>query len=112
MLPHSSGLPGLACCVLDEGFGKGIRVFHCVGMLWIETPERIEGGGGEAGDAEGIKDMHGTEAVPRFGGDNSILALGSMQRIERSRVSRFGMIVPTPLPVRVGAMVRRWEGPA
>ena len=38
--------------------------------------------------------------------------LGSMQMTERSAVSRLGMIVPTPLPVRVGAMVRRCAGPS
>src|SRR3546814_8161287 len=36
--------------------------------------------------------------------------LGSMQITERSMVSRLGMMVPTPLPLRVGAMVRRWTG--
>jgi hypothetical protein len=30
-----------------------------------------------------------------------------MQMIERSAVRRFGMMVPTPLPLRVGAMVKR-----
>ena len=38
--------------------------------------------------------------------------LGSTQITERSAVSRLGMIVPTPLPVRVGAMVSRCAGPS
>ena len=38
--------------------------------------------------------------------------LGSMQSTERSAVSRLGMMAPTPLPERVGAMVRRWASPA
>ncbi|CLP57205.1 Uncharacterised protein [Mycobacterium tuberculosis] len=38
--------------------------------------------------------------------------LGSMQIMERSAVSRLGMMVPTPLPVRVGAIVSRWAGPS
>lgn len=44
-------------------------------MLRIEPRKRIEGGGREAGDAEGIEDMHWTEPVTRLGGDDRILAL-------------------------------------
>lgn len=38
--------------------------------------------------------------------------LGSMQMIELSAVGRFGMMVPTPLPLRVGAMVNSCVGPS
>lgn len=34
--------------------------------------------------------------------DPGILPFGSMQMIERSAASRFGMMVPTPLPLGVG----------
>ncbi len=45
-------------------------------MLRIEPRNRIEGGGGEAGDAEGIEDMHGSEPIARFCGDDRIFSLG------------------------------------
>ena len=70
------GFASFARRVLDEGFRKGIRVFHRIGMLRIEPRNRIEGGRGEAGHTEGIEDMHRPEPVPRFRGDHRILALG------------------------------------
>src|SRR3546814_20667880 len=38
--------------------------------------------------------------------------LGSMQITERPMISRLGMMVPTPLPLRVVALVSRWAGPS
>lgn len=106
------GLAGHARFVEDEGVGKGAGIFGDIEAGHIEPVERIEGGRGQAGDAEGIETWTGPKD---FLARPAILAfspLGSMQITERSAVSRFGMMAPTPLPVRVGAMVMRCAGPS
>ena len=105
-------LAGHARLIEHEGVGKGAGVFREIEAGRVELAERIEGGRGLAGDAEGVEDVDRPELLASAAGDPGILALGSMQITERSAVSRFGMMVPTPLPVLVGAIVSRWAGPS
>lgn len=95
-----------------EGVGQGAGIFRDIEAGRVELVERIEGGRGLAGDAEGVEDMDRAELLAGAAGDLGISPLGSMQITERSAVSRLGMMVPTPLPVRVGAIVSRWAGPS
>lgn len=70
------GLAGHARFVEEEGVGKGAGVFRDIEAGHIEPVERIEGGRGQAGDAEGIEDMDRAEGFSGAAGDFGILALG------------------------------------
>lgn len=105
----------LAChsrFVEHESVGKGVGVVGDIEAVGIKQGKGIEGGRGSPGDPERIEHMNRAEFLARTTGDSAFSPFGSTQITERSAVNRFGMIVPTPLPVRVGAIVRRWAGPS
>jgi hypothetical protein len=106
------GFAGGAGIVVDQGVGQGGGVLGGIEAGRVELVEGIEGSRGGAGDAEGVEDVDRPELFAGAAGDPGVFPFGSMQITERSVVSRFGMMAPTPLPVRVGAIVSRWAGPS
>jgi hypothetical protein len=56
--------------------------------------------------------MEGSEALAGAAGGFGVFALGVDADEGAIGGQRLGMMVPTPLPVLVGAMDRRWAGPS
>ncbi len=103
------GFPGHAGFIEHEGVGQGAGIFRDIEAGRVELVEGIEGGRGLAGDVEGVEDVDRAEGLAGAAGDLGIFALrGRLQITERSAVSQIrddGS--PTPLPVRVGAIVEQ-----
>lgn len=67
---------GHAGFIEHEGVGKGAGIFRDIEAGRIERVERIEGGRGLAGDAEGVEDVDRPELLAGAAGDLGVLALG------------------------------------
>ena len=70
------GFPNLAGRIVDQGIGQERGVFGQVGAVGVQAGERVEGGRGLAGDAEGVEDIDGAKPQPRRRRDAGVLALG------------------------------------
>jgi hypothetical protein len=69
-------LAGHARFIEHEGVGQGACIFRDIEAGRVELVERIEGGRGLAGDAEGVEDMDRAELLAGAAGDLGIFALG------------------------------------
>jgi len=78
----------------------------------VDTIERIERGRGLSRHPERIEDMDRAEPAPLTGGDTGVFALGVDADHGAGIVDQVRNYRADALPVRVGAIVSRWAGPA
>jgi hypothetical protein len=86
---------------MHQRVGEGVGIFREIEAGRIEPVEWIVAG------RETLPLAARARAVTR-----AFSPLGSMQITERSSSSRLGIIVPTPLPERVGAIVSKCAAPS